>query len=276
MKFDLEERESLLSSSRSVNSKEKSSNNLDHNQKSIWGFTFPITIEWYFSPTGAEYCHTYFWIFKDLAWTQGWKQTSLLFGIAAIVWSLIILYHAVKHLNYHEVVNAITLLMWLFANFWWMTGEVHDAAYPDMPSMYDIRSSESSYILESALFILAVWYLIVIPFDLIQVGKEALEIYDDGELQPRFSYFRNYRQYENVHMMFWAAKDLAWNTDNLSLWMLSLIPTFFLAMDYFIISYHCEVIICCINRLMSKKLALSSIYLCIHAFIRVRLYDNID
>jgi len=32
-----------------------------------------IAIGWFFSVAGTEYCHTYFWIAKDLAWMQGWR-----------------------------------------------------------------------------------------------------------------------------------------------------------------------------------------------------------
>jgi hypothetical protein len=207
----------------------------------ILGFTFPITIEWYFSPTGAEYCHTYFWICKDLAWTQEWRNLSLSFGIAAIFWSLIILYHSVKFRNWHEIINATALLLWLFANFIWMTGEIYDITYPDNPSLSDTRTLQSARLLEVAVVLLLIYYFILVPFDLLPITAEQLAEYDDGALKPRFSYFRNFRQYENVHMIFWLTKDLAWNLNNPTLWFLCLVPTMLLAIDFLHISYTNEV-----------------------------------
>lgn len=32
-----------------------------------------LALRWFFSVAGTEYCHTYFWIGKDLAWMQGWR-----------------------------------------------------------------------------------------------------------------------------------------------------------------------------------------------------------
>lgn len=37
----------------------------------ILGFCEPFTFSWCFSVIGSEYVHTYFWIAKDLSWTQG-------------------------------------------------------------------------------------------------------------------------------------------------------------------------------------------------------------
>jgi hypothetical protein len=207
----------------------------------ILGFSFPITIEWYFSPVGAEYTHTYFWICKDLAWTQEWRLLSLGFGFSAILWSLLILYHATKFKNGHEIINAVALLLWLSANFVWMSGEVYDVSYPDLPSISDLRTSQSAFLLEIAVVLLLTYYFILVPFDLLPITPKQLAIYDDGSIEPRFSYFRNFRQYENVHMIFWLTKDLAWNLSNISLWWLCLVPTFMLATDFLYISSHTEV-----------------------------------
>lgn len=82
------------------------------------GITNPLTIHWFFSIIGSEYCHIYFWIIKDLAWTQNWRKVSIIFGILALVWSLVILYHSLRTLNWHEIWNFIASFLWLFANFW--------------------------------------------------------------------------------------------------------------------------------------------------------------
>jgi hypothetical protein len=60
--------------------------------------------------------------------------------------------------------------------------------------------------------------------------------YDDGSLQPRLSLFHGFRQYENLHMLFWIAKDLSWNTLNLPFWVLSMGLTVLLALDFICIT----------------------------------------
>lgn len=81
------------------------------------GFTAPLSWRWFVSVVGTEYCHTYFWIAKDLAWMQGLRESSLFFGLLALGWSLVILYHALRTVNWHEIWNFVALFLWLFANF---------------------------------------------------------------------------------------------------------------------------------------------------------------
>lgn len=90
-----------------------------------------------------------------------------------------------------------------------MAGEAHDDQFPDAPPLAETRTEESSYLLLAGLLWLAVYYLIIVPLDLMKVSKRALNEYDDGTIESRFSYFRNFRQYENIHTVFWMAKDLA-------------------------------------------------------------------
>lgn len=87
-------------------------------RESVLGFTNPLTINWFFSVVGVEYCHTYFWIAKDLAWMQSWRHFSIFFGLMALGWSLLILYHVMRTVNWHELWNFVALFLWLFANFW--------------------------------------------------------------------------------------------------------------------------------------------------------------
>ena len=138
-----------------------------------------------------------------------------------------------------------------------MTGEAHDHKYPDSIPISDQHNDESARILESALIWLALYYLIVLPFNLMPINPSSVEEYDDGDMSSRFSYFKNFRQYENVHMMFWLAKDLAWNRSNIGLWVGCLVPTIFVATDLAVISYHCKV---SLNNLIINYI-LSYIYL---------------
>lgn len=54
---------------------------------------------------------------------------------------------------------------------------------------------------------------------------------------PRFSYFKNWRQYEYVHMLCWLCKDFAWNRGQKELWIIALIPTVLVGVDFIHESY---------------------------------------
>ena len=201
------------------------------------GFSQPFSIDWCFSVIGSEYCHTYLWIAKDLAWTQGWRLFSISAGSLAIMWWTILLHHALRLRNVDEVWNCIGLFLWLFANFWWMAGEAHDFAYPDSPAVAERHNDESAYMLEAATVWLSIYYFVVVPTaGTITKDPKAISEYDDGEFRPRFSYFKNFRQYENVHTLFWLAKDLAWNRNNISMWFVMLFPTVLVAADLLFVS----------------------------------------
>jgi hypothetical protein len=118
----------------------------------------------------------------------------------------------------------------------WMLGEAHDYEFPDAPPISIEHTYSSAKILEVALIWSLVYYIIILPFDLLPCSPSALEEYDDGTLQPRFSCFVSFRQYENLHMLFWIAKDLAWNLVNLSFWLFCLVPAVLLALDFIYIS----------------------------------------
>lgn len=85
---------------------------------SVCGFTNPLTVRWFLSIVGSEYCHIYFWIIKDLCWMQSWRHFSIYAGICALAWCVVILYHTLRTLNYHEMWHFVALFLWLFANFW--------------------------------------------------------------------------------------------------------------------------------------------------------------
>jgi hypothetical protein len=123
---------------------------------------------------GSEYCHTYFWIAKDLAWMQGWRKCSIFFGMSALLWSLSIFFHGVRTSNLHELWNFFALFLWLFANFWWMTGEAYDYEYPYEDPIGEEHSATSSKLLVVALCWLLVYYLLILPFNLIPCSKQAL------------------------------------------------------------------------------------------------------
>jgi hypothetical protein len=154
-------------------------------RSSFAGFTNSLTLSWFISVFGVEHCHTYFWITKDLAWMQGLRSASIFFGLLALAWSLLILYHAIRTVNWHELWNFIALFLWLFANFLWMRGEAHDSEFPEELPIAPEYSYYSSLLLEFALLWALAYYLICMPLNLIHTSRESLLEYDDGTLRAR-------------------------------------------------------------------------------------------
>jgi hypothetical protein len=138
----------------------------------------------------------------------------------------------------------------------WMRGEAHDHEYPEEIPIAVECSNISAFILSIAFVWLCVYYFIFLPMNLLHASKPALLEYDDGMLRPRCSLFRNFRQYENLHMLFWISKDLAWNRLNLPMWLLCLVPTVAISADLLVISLtstHNEVSNCLFSSSSSSS-----------------------
>lgn len=209
-------------------------------EEGVWGFREPFRLSWFLTITGSEYFHVYLWIAKDISWTQEIRYLSLVFGTFATLWCIIIFYHAFRSGNRDEVYNTVALFLWIFANYWWMTGEVYSDFYPDEPSIDLKRTNESGWILAVALLWLTIYYSLIVPFKLMPLGPDSAAAYDDGQYKSRFAYM-SFRQYENLHMFFWLAKDLCWNRENIPLWFIMVGPAILLAADFMFISAFCKV-----------------------------------
>jgi hypothetical protein len=124
-----------------------------------------------------------------------------------------------------------------------MIGEAHDYEYPEEYPVATQHSNTCAHILEVAFVWVLLYYVVILPCNLLQCNKASLAEYDDNKLKPRLPCFKNFRQYENLHMLFWIAKDLAWNRMALPLWLLSLVPTLLISADFIIISANtpCDV-----------------------------------
>lgn len=79
------------------------SSNNNIKRTSYLGFTSPLTLNWFISVVGSEYCQTYLWIAKDLSWMQGLRRPSIFFGLLALIWSMLLLYHGIRTENWHEI-----------------------------------------------------------------------------------------------------------------------------------------------------------------------------
>ena len=117
-----------------------------------------------------------------------------------------------------------------------MRGEAHDHEYPEETPIGVESSDISALILSVAFAWLLVYYVVFLPLNLIHSSKASLMEYDDGSMRPRCGVFRSFRQYENLHMLFWISKDLAWNRSNLFWWVVCLFPTLFISADLLLIS----------------------------------------
>ena len=126
--------------------------------------------------------------------------------------------------------------MIFFITLSWMRGEAHDHTYPEELPVAVECSDISALILSAAFLWLLVYYVAFLPFNLIHSSKASLLEYDDGQMRPRCAMFRNFRQYENLHMLFWISKDLAWNRSSLAWWLIFLFPTLFISADLLVIA----------------------------------------
>ena len=120
-----------------------------------------------------------------------------------------------------------------------MKGETHDYEYPDEIPIATDNANTSAVVLLIALCWLLLYYTVFLPFNLIYTRKSSLFEYDDGSLKAPTSKcfaFKSFRRYENLHMVFWIAKDLAWNRLNLYMWAFFLLPTLYIAADFIYIA----------------------------------------
>ena len=166
---------------------------------------------------------------------QLWYYPGMLFGALAVTWSMYLLvFHAIRDRNVVEIYLGVGQFLWLFGNYWWMTGELHDAKYPDEPPWYDDRRATCGTILKVALVYVGVFTVFLKPLGIVKKPSgEACVKYDRRELTPRFQQlFPTWRDYENIHIFFWLGKDTAWNGLIPSMWVIFVIPTILVALDF--------------------------------------------
>lgn len=189
----------------------------------------PWDLSYYWTIRGSENLHIYLWIAKDLAWSESWYWPAMLFGSAAVLWCFVLLHHAVSARNYEEIYMWVGLTLWLIANFVWMAGEVFN-------NDDDYVVPRAAHIMEAAIAWILFFHLCLKPFGVFQNYDYANSTYDRPGLVPRFSYFRYWRQYENAHTLCWLGKDLSWNRLSAAPWVLCLVPTILIAVDFIFVT----------------------------------------
>ena len=151
-----------------------------------------------------------------------------------MLWSLWLLVSALYDRAIHEAFVRMGVLIWVFGNWWWITGEVHDWKYPEDLPIYDERTTQTGYILSIGLCWLVIFYVFVRPFKLFDVeNHEMLIRYDTTGLSPRLPWlFKTWRDYENMHVLFWMGKDCAWANNKPGMWIVFTAPTIAMAWDF--------------------------------------------
>jgi hypothetical protein len=62
---------------------------------------------------------------KDLCWTL-YSPYFIYFSITALTLSGLVLVKCAFDLNFEDVWHKVAEFLWLFANFWWMSADIHD------------------------------------------------------------------------------------------------------------------------------------------------------
>lgn len=221
----------------------------------------PWSLSYYTSSKGQENCHIYFWLLKDLAWVQSWYYEGIVIGALACSWSLFLVFKSIQYRNLNEFWSRFADFLWLFANYWWMIGETHDYQFPNGPFIYDKCTKQAAWIMITALIWISLYYILLKPFGLTNKISHLIQNNNNNnqssnqssnqnqnesnnhdiheEASPRFqNYFSTWREYENLHSLFWIGKDAAWVLAKLPMWFIFFFPTVAVSIDVTIITLY--------------------------------------
>lgn len=155
----------------------------------------------------------------------------MIFGCLAVAWCFVLAYHAIESKAMEEMYMLIGLVLWLSANFVWMTGEV-------VEEDDDYVLPRVAIMMETAIAWILFLHLVLKPLKILPVTDYDDSIYCRPELHCRFGYFKYWRQYEHAHTLCWLGKDLSWNQLNPYTWVLCLIPTVLIAADFIYVTFR--------------------------------------
>ena len=190
----------------------------------------------YHTVRGFESCLIYTWIAKDLCWTLYspdpiWE----IFAGTALGFGVLVMLRSVIDFELEDAWHRIAEFLWVFANFLWMSADIHDFYETNEEEITSVRYPQAAHILEATMCWLAIYYLFIKPSGIkLSATSESSQMYDGTGLVPRFAYFENWRQYENVHIVWWIGKDYAWLTENQVMWVIFVIPTVLISIDFVI------------------------------------------
>jgi hypothetical protein len=196
----------------------------------------PFGPRFFLSSRGQSTVHIYLWIAKDLTWVQGWYYPGLCIGGLAVALSTWFVLKSAFKRDINETWPHITEMLWLFANYWWMIGELYDYEYPDRKSIYNKHTHEAGCVMISALSWATLYYLILKPLGW---TKSKQDSQSKNDLFIRFpAYFKSWDEYENVHSLLWSGKDTAWVWSVQPMWLVFFFPALFVSLDFAWLSLH--------------------------------------
>lgn len=146
-----------------------------------------------------------------------------------------------------------------------MNGELYDLKYPNRRSVYDDRARQSGYALLAALGAISAYYVIYLPVQYVRARsqdncEDTYELHSAGITSRKGTYdpvsrvyhriaqgtsaqqrtysrypsmlFKSWRDYENIHILMWVGKDVAWNWQWKVMWICFSIPTILIGLDF--------------------------------------------
>lgn len=191
------------------------------------GFDVAFSTGLFFSVRGCENVHIYFWTAKDLCWLLN-QKIGIFFGLCAILWLGVLLYHAVKYKNNEEIYFVCVVCVWLMGNFIWMTGNLLYGT--------DIYKYPAQCLMMIGLIMVVLYFTWFKRLDYFKPNEKAKLAYSEAGLICRFENIDSWRRYEFVHVFFWLLKDYSWCSQDQLLWIVAAIPTLFMAIDFIIVS----------------------------------------
>eukprot|EP00924_Labyrinthula_sp_SR-Ha-C_P001084 snap_masked-scaffold_7-processed-gene-12.23-mRNA-1 protein AED:1.00 eAED:1.00 QI:0/0/0/0/1/1/2/0/337 len=206
--------------------------------------------------TGLIYLQIYLWLVKDFSWSQlHWFYTGIIFGSLSVILLFLMIILTLWKRIFSETVVVVGLSLWVFSNYWWMIGEiwpyymydknislVPEFFVPDLMEeyeygggdlFYDEKTEEAKCFSLAAVAVLffSVFILPWFYFDRDRVMEVCLM---ENETLPRFRFpffFRDFLEYENLHVFFWALKDCFWIYGNQVGYMVGLALTSLFMLD---------------------------------------------
>ena len=175
---------------------------------------------WAVSPNGSDYVGLLLWIGKDWCWSQlGWTTPAIGFGICALVWLLLSVWHSYRRRLYSEVYKGLVIWLWLLGLFAWMMGEFWTLWYSEGVGQHayvfeQVGNNIARWVLLGATVLYVVYFAILIPrgvFDDDRRSPVLQRLAAKDPPCPRWaSAFRDYQTYSSVHFFTWALKDTLW------------------------------------------------------------------
>jgi hypothetical protein len=187
--------------------------------------------------------------------TQDTYAFGIAAGFAASAFSIFLLWRSFRCGNGVEAWHYTAQFLWLFANAWWMYGELTDWRFPQQPKIEPQHRLQAGYMMLFAWVWLFLYYAVLQHMSLFAplftssphavamsvapnrpcLAFDVLRRFNEEHLQPRVwmkSFFPTWRSYENVHIFFWLAKDTSWNQNWHVTWIVFSIPTVLIALDF--------------------------------------------